>query len=79
MKIYLAGNFPQMRTIETELQIMNWVTRKSDYCRLISFHYMKGWSENVIYAAFRHAITTRHEARKEYDQNLKEEEKNESQ
>ena len=64
MKIYLAGNFPQMSSVEKELKVMKWASKKNDFPRLVSFFYAypndkTDWTGNVIKAAFRHAILTR--------------------
>jgi len=56
MKIYLAGNFPQMATVEKEYKILHKTISKTDYCRLVSFYFSSAanpaWelTDNVIQA-----------------------------
>jgi hypothetical protein len=50
MKIYLAGNFPQMVSVEKEYKVMQWALGiNAKYRRLISFYFQEG-TENVLKA-----------------------------
>jgi hypothetical protein len=51
MKIYLAGNFPQMASIKKEYKVMRWALGiNSKYRRLISFYFQDKGTENVLKA-----------------------------
>jgi hypothetical protein len=52
MKIYLAGNFPQMKDVKSELDAANFTLKKCEgsYRRLGSFFYKDPWTENLVKA-----------------------------
>lgn len=51
MRIYFAGNFPQMVSPESEKTIaLTVLNRHGFYGRLISYYYKEPWSANVIKA-----------------------------
>ena len=49
LKIFFAGNFPQMHFIYREHDKRERITKRmGEYYRLVSYYWMKGWSENVV-------------------------------
>lgn len=50
MKIYLAGNFVQMKYIKDEEEAIEKVINElgTDYNRLLSFYYKVPWTDNVL-------------------------------
>lgn len=50
MRIYLAGNFPQMVSVQSEQAVVERILPKHDYRRLVSYYYADPWSQNVIEA-----------------------------
>jgi len=52
MKLYLAGNFPQMDHVAREFSMMKWCLGRSvDYNRLLTYYYLSPSTVNVIAAA----------------------------
>jgi len=39
LKIYFAGNFPQMRLEEEEYRVVDWASKRGAFRRLVSFFY----------------------------------------
>jgi hypothetical protein len=50
MRIYLAGNFVQTNSVESEFKVMKKFSKDWDFNRLFSFFYKKPWLENLIKA-----------------------------
>jgi hypothetical protein len=55
MKIYLAGNFPQMAIVEKEHKVLQIMVKRGRYNRLVSFYFSSTASiwdliDNVILA-----------------------------
>jgi len=49
LKLFFAGNFPQMHFTEREYDKRERIIKSmGDYYRLVSYYWMKGWSEHVI-------------------------------
>lgn len=54
MKVYFAGNFPQMSKVKTEYQVMKRAAERSEFRRLISYCHMEKKGEHVVMAINRY-------------------------
>ncbi len=48
MKIYLAGNFPQMATEKKERRVLEWALQRGSYARLVSYYYRRDGTDVVL-------------------------------